>query len=149
MVVREWVADQKGWYQSRSHDRTSRNRMTSTLMLATFGTGLVVAVGLALFQYELRPPWSNMLIGLMGLLPVIAAARQNYAFRTAERELITQYSYMYRIFSNAQRLLDNTAPLARRREILRALGEAALEEQGQWILRQRERPLAGQALQAS
>jgi hypothetical protein len=149
VVVREWVADQKDWYASRSHEGSLRNRVTTTLLLAMFVIGLAVAMGLALFQYELRPPWSNLLIAFMGLLPVIAAARQNYAHRTAERELITQYSAMSRIFSNAQRLLDTTEQLDRRREILLALGESALAEQAQWILRQRERPLAGQVLQAN
>ena len=74
--------------------------------------------------------------------------RQNYAHRTAERELITQFGYQYRIFANALRLLDRTEDLGRRREILLALGESALEEHGQWIMRQRDRPMAGQVLQA-
>ena len=148
VVVREWVDDQMSWYQSKSNERSLRNRTTSMLMLATFLTGLTVALSLALFQTELRAPWSNLLIALMGLLPIIAAVRQNYAHRTAERELITQYSYQARIFANAHRLLLRTKDLARRREILLAVGESALEEQGQWILRQRDRPMAGQVLQA-
>jgi hypothetical protein len=149
LAVREWVAGQMAWYQSASRDRSVRNRLTSTLLLATFLTGLAVAAGLAVFQYQLQAPWSNLLVALMGLLPIIAAVRQNYAHRTAERELVTQYGYQLRIFSNAHRLLERTENLARRREILLALGESALEEHGQWIMRQRERPLAGQVLQPS
>ncbi|MCZ6641911.1 MAG: hypothetical protein O7F71_10075, partial [Gammaproteobacteria bacterium] len=57
-------------------------------------------------------------------------------------ELFNQYTYMYRIFSNANRLLDNAATTEIKRDILLALGESALDEQGQWILRQRERPLS-------
>lgn len=67
--------------------------------------------------------------------------RQNYAHRTADHELLNQYTYMYRIFSNAHRLRDQAATTEIKREILRALGESALDEEGQWILRQRERPL--------
>jgi hypothetical protein len=84
----------------------------------------------------------------MGLLPLIATVRQNYAHRTAEHELIMQYAYMHRIFSNAYRMLLAEKSLDGKREILRALGEAQLDENGQWLLRQRERPLAsGQLMQ--
>jgi len=78
----------------------------------------------------------------MGLLPLVAIIRQQYAHRTAEHELFNQYTYMYRIFSNANRLLGNAATTEIKRDILLALGESALDEQGQWILRQRERPLS-------
>lgn len=84
---------------------------------------------------------SNVLVALMGLLPLIATVRQNYAHRTAEHELLLQYSYMSRILSNSNRLLHVTPEEEGKREILRALGEAMLDENGQWLLRQRERPL--------
>jgi len=65
---------------------------------------------------------------------------RDYALRMAERELVAQYQHSQRIFSNAARLLQKASGLSAQQEILRALGEAALEEHGQWILRQRERP---------
>jgi hypothetical protein len=89
----------------------------------------------------LDSPINNVLVAIMGLLPLIVTIRQSYAHRTAERELIAQYGYYYRIFDSANRLLQRAEQLDLRREILRALGEAALDESSQWILRQRERPL--------
>ena len=121
--------------------------MTSALVFATFGVGVTVAIIFAVFQAEIAAPWSNMLVALMGLLPFLAAVRQSYANSTAEREDFVQFGYMYRIFFNADRLLNSARTVDGRRDILRALGEAALEEHGQWMLRQRERPAAGRVLQ--
>jgi hypothetical protein len=47
---------------------------------------------------------------------------------------------MHRIFSNARRRLDTASSDAERRGILRALGDAALDEHTEWILMHRERP---------
>jgi hypothetical protein len=77
---------------------------------------------------------------------MIATLRQNYAHRTPEHELIMQYSHTHRLFSNARRLLGTAQSLEEKREILRALGEARLDENGQWLLRQRERPIESSQL---
>jgi hypothetical protein len=45
------------------------------------------------------------------------------------------------ILANARRLLDSTDDIHFRRRVLRALGNAALEEDAEWILMHRERPL--------
>ncbi len=79
----------------------------------------------------------------MGLLPLVAAARQNYAHRIAQRELVAQYTQMRKVFTFAARLLDETKDTEHAQEILQDLGEAALNESAQWVLRQRERPLPG------
>ncbi|MBT5686843.1 MAG: hypothetical protein HOJ11_17675 [Gammaproteobacteria bacterium] len=79
----------------------------------------------------------------MGLLPIVAASRQNYAHRLAERELAAQYNHMLNVFENAHRLLKQTESAAEQQSILRDLGDAALNENAQWVLRQRERPLPG------
>ena len=148
-VVREWVGDdsseQTGYYRMKSRERSLRAKLTYALGTIFFIGGLVVALALALFHAfdrEIDQPLSDVLIALMGLLPLVALMRQNYAHRTAEHELFNQYTYMYRIFSNAHRLLNKAATTEIKREILRVLGESALDEQGQWILRQRERPLS-------
>ena len=48
---------------------------------------------------------------------------------------------MARIFSNARRHLDESTTDEQRRDILKALGDAALDEHAEWILMHRERPL--------
>jgi hypothetical protein len=143
LVVDAWVQNQLTYYDHKTRDSAYRHRRTSVLGYASYLLLLAVALILAFFQWDIVPPWSNVLVALMGLLPLIATLRQNYAHKTAEHELILQFSYTHRIFSNALRLLEGAANVVEKREILRALGEAQLDENGQWLLRQRERPLTG------
>ena len=108
--------------------------------MISFVIVLVAGVVLAGGSDRIDDTTGNLLIALMGLFPFVFAVRQNYALRMAERELVAQYQHNQRIFTNAARLLQGTSEREAQQEILRALGEAALEENGQWILRQRERP---------
>ena len=105
--------------------------------------GLVAAAVLAFGSDYLHGSTSNWLVAIMGLLPIVAASRQNYAHRLAERELAAQYNHMLNVFENAHRLLKQTESAAEQQSILRDLGDAALNENAQWVLRQRERPLPG------
>jgi hypothetical protein len=45
------------------------------------------------------------------------------------------------VLANARRLLDGSDDPEFRRRVLKALGTAALEEDAEWILMHRERPL--------
>jgi hypothetical protein len=78
----------------------------------------------------------------VGMLPVVATLWHNYAHQRAQGELINQYQFMERILANAQQQLSRVTSAIERRRILRELGDAALRENGQWILRQRERPIS-------
>jgi hypothetical protein len=141
-VVRHWVgndgAGQRQYYLDKSTERAKRNRLTR--ILEAGGFGLVIVAIMALIFLPEENGVSNYLIALVGLLPFLVAVRQNYAHRTGEKELMSQYSYYYSIFSSAHNLLKKAESLSMKREILRALGEAALDESSQWIMRQRERP---------
>ncbi len=146
MVVEAWVKDQLRYYDRKARDSSSRHRRTSLMGYGSYLLLVVVALILAFFQWDIYAPWSNILVALMGLLPLVATLRQNYAHKTAEHELIMQFSYTHRIFANALRLLETAEDLDEKRDILRALGEAQLDENGQWLLRQRERPFTGSQL---
>ena len=150
-MIEHWVGDERQgqtqYFAAKSRERALRGRLTTTFVIMSFVVVIIVALALAFLSME--PPFSDVLIAIMGLLPLAAAFRQNYAHRTADRELTTQYGYYYRIFSNAHRLLQSAEQPEVKRDILRGLGEAALDEQGQWILRQRERPIAGGSVMAN
>ena len=64
-----------------------------------------------------------------------------HANRKGDKELIKQYRYMRSIFASAREQLDATHAAEGKREILRALGDAALAEHSEWALMHRERPL--------
>jgi hypothetical protein len=146
LATRDWVGDegrgQVGYYSVRSVQRLRLHRVTAVLGYGCFAAGLMLATWIALMQWWYQRTPTNVLVALIGLLPVIAAIRQSYAHRTAEHELINQYRFMVRIFANAQRQLGRTHSASERRRILRELGDVALREHSQWILRQRERPLS-------
>ena len=75
------------------------------------------------------------------MLAIIAAARESYSYRKADKELIKQYVFMRNIFAGARHALEAESEARGQREILRALGEAALAEHAEWALTHRERPL--------
>ena len=77
----------------------------------------------------------------MGALSLIAAVREAYAYRKADKELVKQYRFMRRIYRNARIALDAAGSVREKCEILRALGEAALAEHAEWALMHRDRPI--------
>lgn len=146
-ALREWVGDphpgrgQLAYYQRKAAERTSLSRRTATIGSVCLWIGMAVAVLLALLGQRVPEEGRGLLLVLMGVLPLIAAVREAYAQKRAEKELIKQYLFMARIFHNARRQLEVAASDAVRRQILKALGDAALEEHAQWLLMHRERPL--------
>jgi len=63
------------------------------------------------------------------------------ALEKADKELIKQYRFMHRFFSNARMQLEAARANSEKRQVLCALGDAALDEHADWILMHRERPL--------
>ena len=84
---------------------------------------------------------TTSLIAVIGVLAIVAAARESYSYRKADKELIKQYVFMRNIFNGARAALEAEPDPRGQREILRALGEAALAEHAEWALTHRERPL--------
>jgi uncharacterized membrane protein len=145
LAMRDWVGDsgigQLSYYRRRWSKSLLRHRIFSALDRLQFGAGLAIAAWLAAAHYWFASEPTDMWIALMGLLPLAAGLRQAYGRLMAEDELILQFRYMDRVMTNARRRLSRTSKPRERRQILRELGEAALHENSQWILRLRERPI--------
>jgi hypothetical protein len=143
-AIREWIgrpdSGQIGYYANRALQRSRRNVLTERVGRIALCTGIGVAGVLAVIAARLPEMWHDILLFSVGALTLSAAVREAYAFRTADKELVKQYRFMHRIFSNARRRLDTASSDAERRGILRALGDAALDEHTEWILMHRERP---------
>jgi hypothetical protein len=90
---------------------------------------------------ELEDVLRDPIVILMGIMLLLVGVRQSYGDSVADAELIKQYEFMYRIFSNAKRRIDATDDDDEKRRVLRLLGDAALGEHAQWILMNRERSL--------
>jgi hypothetical protein len=146
-VIAEWIgAENAGlgqidYYRTRASEKDAVSRVTERIGLFCLWAGIGVTLLLAFGSRLLEDRTFNILMVLMGMLPLIAAVREAYAHKKADRELIKQYRFMHRIFRNAKLRLDRADSETARREILRALGEAALDEHAEWILVHRERPL--------
>ena len=145
LAIASWVGDQDsgqvGYYRKKSSVMIGQHRRTQMLIASCFGLGIMSALILA--SGFTSGVVENLFIALIGLFPILAAARQNYAHRMAERELVAQYAYMRDVYENAHRLIEASDIEQEALRILRDLGESALNENAQWVLRQRERPLPG------
>ncbi len=144
-AIAEWVGDagagQLHYYASKAEERARRSQVTNRIGLACLWAGIAVTIFLAVMHTRLPGALKDPLIVLMGTLPLIAGVREAYAHKKAEKELIKQYRFMHKIFTNARKQLDGAGTMGAQREILKALGDAALDEHAEWILMHRERPL--------
>ncbi len=146
-VIEQWVGDesnqsgQLSYYRNKEQEKAARFRRTTYLGRITLWAGILTAVLLAVAGMDMSDFNRHLLLVLMGVFPLIAGVRDAYSHKKAEKELIKQYRFMHGILSNARRLLDSSDDPGFRRRVLRALGNAALEEDAEWILMHRERPL--------
>lgn len=146
-VIDRWVGasgegeGQLAYYTRKAEQNSSNFRRTELLGSLCLWTGIGIAVVLGVMNERLSESQQQALLVLIGILPLIAGIRDTISHKRAEKELIKQYRFMARIFSNARELLDQTPDLGFQRRVLKALGEAALEEGAEWILMHRARPL--------
>lgn len=145
-VICEWVGDvahggQVDYFRKNAAQRTRQHHLTETLGLASLFTGISISIVLAALAHQLSADVKNALVVVMGVFSILAAVREAYAFKKADKELIKQYRFMQRIFAEARRALDNAVDAAEQRDILRSLGETALAEHAEWALMHRQRPL--------
>lgn len=145
-VISEWIGapgrgGQLDYYTRKTAHRSQMHRITRGLGQACLWAGMAIVIFLALFQGWIGPGYTNLLVAVMAVLGIIAAARESYAYRKGDKELMKQYRYMLGVFADARGKLDTAQDADSKRDILRALGEAALAEHSEWALMHRERPL--------
>jgi len=151
-VIDHWVGDtdseygQLAYYSRKEAHNTLNYRRTEFLGAACLWSGIAVTLVLAAGRDFINLTQQNVLLVLMGILPLTAGIRDAMSHKRAEKELIKQYRFMARIFANARRLLVTPGTVIFKRRVLKALGEAALEEGAEWILMHRSRPLEHKAL---
>ena len=145
-VIEAWVgrpdqAGQLAYYERKSMLCERHHVRTQALGKACLWAGIGISLLLALFHGALSLNVRNVLVTSMGALSLLAAIREAYAYRKADKELVKQYRFMRRIYRNARVALDAAGSTQERCEILRALGEAALAEHAEWALMHRDRPI--------
>jgi len=146
-VIEQWVGDESGktgqlaYYRRKELEKAARFKLTTTLGRVTLWVGILIAIILAVAGSDMSDTQQKTLLILMGIFPLMAGIRDAYSYKKAEKELIKQYRFMSGVLANARRLLDSSDDPEFRRRVLKALGTAALEEDAEWILMHRERPL--------
>jgi hypothetical protein len=145
-VIRDWVGNaeqggQLGYYRRKTAQRERTHRVTEAIGALSLYAGIGISIVLAVLAYRMSADLKNDLIVVMAVFSVASAVREAYAYRKADKELIKQYRFMERIFANARVALDASGNAGEQRDILRALGEAALAEHVEWAVMHRQRPL--------
>jgi hypothetical protein len=145
-VIEHWIGQpggtgQLGYFENRCRSHRRHVAQTNRLVAVTLWSGIVITLALAGFQTRLDEMLTNGMVAAMGMLPLLAAVREAYAHKVAEKELLKQYSFMLDIYRMACFRLGRCETATQKRDLLRALGEAALDEHAEWILVHRERPL--------
>ncbi|MHA6205280.1 DUF4231 domain-containing protein [Dyella soli] len=143
-VIDEWVGQsgkcgQLHYFERKTLERTGLHHITETIGMVSLWGGISISVFLAVFALRLPEGIKTTLVMIMAVLSIVAAVREAYAYRKADKELIRQYRFMQRIFAGARAALDRTGDPVKQREILFVLGDAALTEHAEWTLMHRER----------
>jgi hypothetical protein len=143
-VISEWVGEsgrsgQLHYFERKTEESAGLHHLTEVIGSVSLWVGIAISVFLAIFALKLPETTKTTLVMIMAVLSIVAAVREAYAYRKADKELIRQYRFMQRIFSGARAALDRTSDPAEKRSILRSLGDAALTEHAEWTLMRRER----------
>ena len=152
-VIKQWVGGrgeergQLSYYTRKERENLARFRRTQRLGTLCLWVGIGTAAALFLVGGSLDDQQKNLLLVLMGVLPLVAGVWDAYAHKKAEKELIKQYGFMRRVFAKAHTLLAGSSDVEFKRQVLRAVGQAALDEEAEWLLIHRERPLEHGGLQ--
>jgi hypothetical protein len=140
-ALEDWIgteaeAGQLKYYRTKAVQHGARNAQLESLARVVGYAVAALMVGAVI-----APPGDlrTALFVLLAVLLLVVSIREAYAYRVAEKEVIRQYDFMYRIFHNATRRLAKATTDSENRRILRILGEAALQEHAEWVLLHRER----------
>ncbi|MFK8052536.1 MAG: hypothetical protein AB8F65_06150 [Woeseiaceae bacterium] len=142
--VREtWIGDKGGgqlaYFDRGMQLRVRRSRLTEALGKLSLMTSVCLVALFIVAGSALPDSLNDPLLALMGALLLAYAIREGYAYALAEKELIKQYRFMFRLFQNSKQRLDSVAETEAQRQILWALGKSALDEHGEWLMLHRSR----------
>lgn len=146
-VIAGWVGQrgsgsgQLAYFDEGTQRRERAYRSTTLLGELSLAGGLLGAIALLLGGNRMGTGAQAQLLVAMGLLPLLAGIREAFSYKNADKELIKQFRFMSRLFGSCRARLDLARDPAESRYLLRALGNACLEEHAEWILLHRERPI--------
>jgi hypothetical protein len=155
LILKNWVDDQATYFtrsSARDQQKLESHERWIRRLFAT-GTGLNVLVLLlqVLNLVVLYPDWISavpivdLVIFFMSLALVLAALREHFTSRMAYSEQIKQYqrmSYLFKLASHHLKVALQQAQPQEAERVILELGKEALEENGDWVLLHRTRPIS-------
>lgn len=152
LVIDRWVRAQYDFFtraerRDDHHLETLEKRARVFARLSFAGVvAFVILSTLELFEAgpELDEAQHHMIVVAIAVLAAAAAMIHGYIEKLALAAQVKRYQRMRRLFQSALRLLDDGRTAGRpadARTILRELGREALEENADWVMLHRDRPL--------
>ena len=160
VAAQRWVAEQQEYYGARARrEQVKLEKFERTVrLLALLSVGLALLLTLFLtaplvirsevleaVRHAIEAPWihGTIMLSIVGF-GVTAGLLHGYNQQMARAEHTRQFTRMTELFWNARQSLAallQSGDHTQARELLKELGEEALEENGDWVLLHRDRPL--------
>jgi hypothetical protein len=145
--VRSWIVEQRRYFEKHSHLESRDGRAVAKIS-GVLATGSVLAslaiLGLTIGHVRnLAGPYLPDLGAAASCAALSVAVARSYGRTRGYSENANRYQRMFMVFDRALDVL-NAAPEddAHTRAVARELGRVALSEHAEWLLWQRERPIA-------
>jgi len=159
-VAHHWVTEQRNYYASRARREQAKleaeERRIRLLVQLSVALALLLALALSLplvvplhaleeIKHVVEDPWVHGIVMVaIVTLAVAAGLRHGYNQQMAFSEHAKQFGRMSELFDAAERSLAELLQAGEHHQaadLLKDLGAEALEENGDWVLLHRERPL--------
>lgn len=138
LALARWIAPQSAYFTRSAQKNDGRYRKIQRFGYGFFGVALALAFLKPFFSAQ------HPLVVAISLVPVIAALSQVWADKLALAPLAKQYGRMSHLFAAAETALAaaiEAGDEARGRALVRELGIEALNENADWVLLHRDRPV--------
>jgi hypothetical protein len=146
IVQDEWIRSQLKYYTEeveKRHKKLKRIELTARWLFVAGFVMAIILVIISLFFKEFlhhHHALQSSLIIAIALLPAIGAALDGYAEKMGFEHDIKRYQPMIELYERANKEIENP-DVKHNQRLLLELGKAALEENSEWLLLHRDRPL--------
>jgi hypothetical protein len=159
-VGQHWVSEQRNYYASKATREQatleSEEQKIEWLVRISVAVAALLAIvltaplwveshALESIKHVVEEPWTHGVVMIaIVTLAVVAGLRHSYNQQMARSEHAKQFGRMAELFDVAEAHLTsqlNAGETTQASELLKELGQEALEENGDWVLLHRERPL--------
>lgn len=148
VTINGWVANQQQYFSYKAKKNKSKTGVFEKGNFLVIITSLLFVVSLFLLPTDIKYykigemlSIKSILTFLVGFLPMAAATYEHHSVKMAVSERAWQYSTMADIYNRTMILLQEAKTIEEYQNILKALGEEAIEENMRWMVLRLQREL--------